>query len=98
MTPILATIDEDGRTIYLVIANASWEDDWPATVHLKGFARASAGGTVLTQSDRNAVGLVTGEEVTRPLPIEGEAGTLRFTVPGHSIAFIRAEATPDHGQ
>jgi len=88
-TPTLVTLSQDGKTMYFVIANGSWEKDFPCTVELVNFDAGRAEGVALTQDDPNAPGLVDSkEDVTKPVPIELKGGRMTFTVPGHSIVFI----------
>ncbi|MDR3710191.1 MAG: carbohydrate binding domain-containing protein, partial [Capsulimonadaceae bacterium] len=51
LTPVLATMDADHKTMYLVIANGSWDKAVPCAVHLKSFAAGKAEGVVLSQDD-----------------------------------------------
>ncbi len=92
-TPTLVTLDEDGRRMYFVIANASWDDDAPCVVNLANFIPAAAAAVVLTQQDRDAPGLVDSvRDVTRDLPVQLSGDKLSFTVPAHSVVFITVDA------
>jgi len=91
-TPTLVTLSEDGQQMYFVIANGSWETDFPCTVKLVNFEPVSAVGVALTQDEPNASGLVDSkQDVTRDVPVDLTGQALQFTVPGHSIVYMTVE-------
>ncbi len=90
---MLTTLSEDGRTLYFVIANASWEQSFPCTIQLAHFRVAAVRGTILSQDNRNAPGLVDRkEDVTRALEVDFDVDRLQFVLPGHSIIFLEVRA------
>jgi hypothetical protein len=91
ITPTLATISEDGRTMYLVIANGSWDKAQPCTASLAGFKAASAEGVALSQpgqDDNSLVKMADMDKVMTKLDVAATPDKLTFTVPAHSAVFI----------
>jgi hypothetical protein len=94
VTPALVTLSESGHELYIIIANGSWEKDYPCTVALANFQTADATGRYLSQADRDADPLVDNEaDVVKELPIDMTAAKVSFTVPAHSIVFVRLRRT-----
>jgi len=89
-TPALATLSEDGRSIYLIIANGSWTQGAPCRVNLRHFTAARAAGSVLSQSDADARPLVDRrEDAVADLPVTVDVGGVAtFTVPPHAVVFV----------
>jgi len=93
VTPALVTLSKDGREIFLVIANGSWDNAYPCTVTLANFQTANATGRYLSQDDPDADPLVDKEtDVVKELPIETTEERVSFTVPAHSIVFVALRA------
>ncbi len=88
-TPVLASLGQDGREMYLVIANGSWDHSYPCRVGIANFKAETVSGRFLCQDNRDANPLVKHEsEVVADLPVTlGESG-IEFTVPSHSVVFI----------
>jgi hypothetical protein len=94
VTPALVTLSRDGREMYIIIANGSWENDYPCTVALANFQAGDAEGRYLSQADPDANPLVDEEsDVVKELPINISGGELSFPVPAHSIVFVRLRKT-----
>ncbi len=90
LTPLLATRGADGKSVLLVVANASLSRQIPATVTLKGAAPREVQATLLRQDDPEANPLVDqAADVLRALSVTTEGNRLRFDLPGHSVAFVR---------
>ncbi|MBI2299445.1 MAG: hypothetical protein HYU66_10975 [Armatimonadetes bacterium] len=89
LTPVLATSADRGRTVYVVIANASLDRDVPCTLRLKGKTVQRALGTLLRQADPDAPPLVHSEaEVVSVLPVKVDGETLTLTIPSHGVVFV----------
>lgn len=89
LTPLLVTATDDGKTIYIVAANGSWDKSQPCRIALRGFAPAKASALVLTHNDPGAHPFVDREsDVISILPIELVGGALTCTLPAHSVVFI----------
>jgi hypothetical protein len=98
ITPALVTLSDDGREMYIIIANGSWDDDHHCRVSLTNFEMESAEGRYLSQKHRDADPLVINEaDVVKELPIIAETGKTSFWVPAHSIVFVKLCRTADHG-
>ncbi|HIE26408.1 TPA: hypothetical protein EYP66_03900 [Candidatus Poribacteria bacterium] len=70
ITPTLATISENGKTIYLVIANGSWARSIPCRVNFRNFEAHSAAGTVLSHPDPDGKPLLERkEDAVAELPV-----------------------------
>jgi hypothetical protein len=93
VTPLVATLSEDGRSLYLIVANGSVTDAAPCTVHLDHFTPAGAEATVITSDDPNGKPLLEHkEDAVRPLPVEVAGGVLRCELPARSVSFITLTA------
>ena len=89
LTPVLATLSADGKSLYLVIVNGSWSKPAPCDVKLRNFAAASAKGKVLSQDSLDAQPLLAKEaDAVSELPVTVEGETMRFTVPAHAAVFV----------
>jgi hypothetical protein len=93
LTPVLATLSADGKELYLVIVNGSWNKAVPCAATLQHFAAVKAKALVLTQESMDADPLIAREaDVVSELPVKIEDGTLRCTVPPHAAVFITVSA------
>jgi len=92
LTPVLATLSGDGKTIYLVIVNGSWERIIPARVTFQGFRVARATGVTLSNSDPDGKPLQARKDdaITELRLATSEQG-LSFILPSHSANFITVE-------
>ncbi len=93
LTPTLATLGADRKTLYLIIANASWEKVVPCRVALRNFAAKSAGAIVLSQRDPEGHPLVDRkEEAISELPVALKGNDASLSVPARSVAFVKLES------
>ncbi len=93
--PTLVTRSEDGKHLYLVVANATANESLPCRVDLKGFTVAAAEGKRLTQDSIDAPALVEKEsDVVSPLPVKVQEGgrSIAFEAAAHSVSFISLTA------
>jgi hypothetical protein len=89
LTPALVTLSEDGKTLYFVIANGSWDRTVPCRVALRNFAPGKAEGTVLSSSDPDANPLLERkEDFVADLPVQVTATGLSCSLPPHSAVFV----------
>lgn len=89
LTPFLATLSKDGRTLYLVAVNASWDRKIPATIELRGFAPGRTRAVTLSQDSRDANPLVNRrEDAVSMLPVKVTGSRLTFELPPHCVVFI----------
>ena len=100
ITPVLATLSADGKTVYLVIANGSAGRAVPCDVTLDNFRPRSATGVTLTQSDLDAHPLVQRkEDAVSELPVKLRGGEVGLVVPARSVVFITIRhQKPDSGR
>ena len=89
LTPVLATLSQDGREMYLVIANGSWSRAVPCRVHVQNFAVGQARGVVLTNDklDGNPL-LEKKEDAISAWPITAMADGVACTIPPHAVVFM----------
>lgn len=88
-TPVLATLSEGGRSVYLVIANGSWSKPTDCRVNLRNFTVAEATGVVLSSADPDGKPLVDRkEDVVSSLPVVVEGGVVSCKIPEHSVVFV----------
>ena len=89
LTPVLATQSKHRNTLYLVIANGSWDRSVPCRAKLSNFKATKAEGILLTQSDPNGKPILQRkEDAVSPLPISLSNQNLNCNVPPHSVIFI----------
>ena len=92
LTPVLATLSNDEREMYLVIANASWTRDVPCRVHLRNFAAGSATGVVLRSDNLDGAPLLDRkEDAVMDFPVAREANDVTCTLPSHAVVFLTLE-------
>ena len=89
LTPVLATSSADGKTIYMVIANGSWDNSFPLRAQFKGFASGKVNTVSLSQPSMDSNPLVDRkEDVVSALDAQFKNGLLTATLPAHSVSFI----------
>lgn len=92
-TPLLATVSDDGRTMYLVIANGSWTKAAPCDVSLRNFRAAEASALALSSDDLDGKPLVDRrEDVLSACPVTLGEAHLGLTVPPHAVVFVTVTA------
>lgn len=99
LLPLLATKSDDDRYLYLVVANLDFANDYPVTIRLSNFNPITGLAYVLTSSAPNPIQQSTwdayGVNPVQPFPIEVSSNTVSFTIPKHSVVFIRlAQESP----
>lgn len=89
LTPMLASLDATGKTLYVVVVNGSWEQTVPCEITLASFPATQATGVYLSDDDLDAYPLVKRkEDFVKPLPLALESDVLRCDLPPHSTVFI----------
>jgi len=89
ITPVLATLSKDGRVIYLIIANGSWDRAVPCRIKLISFQPARAEGVLLSHPDPNGKALLERqEEAVTFLPVSISKQEVVCAIPPHSVSFI----------
>jgi alpha-L-arabinofuranosidase len=89
LTPAVATLSDDGDSIFVVIANASWKEKIPCRIILRDFAAASAKCVALSQDDPEGSPWIEQEEdVLRPVRASLLGPNLSLTLPARSVIFI----------
>lgn len=89
LTPLLASLDEDGGAVHVVAVNGSWTRTVPCELTFANFAVAGARGVLLSDDDLDAPPLVQRkEDFVRELAIARDGAVLRFELPPHSAVFV----------
>jgi alpha-L-arabinofuranosidase len=89
LTPVLATLSEDGNEIYLVMANGSWTKAVPCRIKLRDFRAAKAGGIVISSDKLDGKPLLEKkEEAVSDFPVATTPEDLSCTLGPHSVVFI----------
>ena len=89
LTPVLATLSEDGNEIHLVIANGSWTRAVPCRVKLQDFHAAKARGIVISSDNLDGTPLLERkDEVVSDLPVETTGQEVNCTLGPHAVVFI----------
>ena len=93
-TPVLATLSKDGRALYVVIANGSWDRAEPCRIEVRNFAVSETDGVLLTHSDPDGKPLLERKsDAVSLLPISVEADVLTCAIPPHAVAFLTMKTT-----
>ncbi len=92
LTPVLATLSEDEREMYLVIANGSWTRAVPCRVRLQHFAVGKTEGVLLSNDHLDGSPLLDRkEDAVMSFPVGLKAGAVTCTLPDHSVLFLTLE-------
>ena len=88
-TPLLATLSEDGRQVYLVMANGLWDTAVPFRVSLAGFQGRAVEAVVLSHDDPDGKPLLSRkEDGVRSLSVTLSGEELTGELPPHSMVFV----------
>ena len=89
LTPVLATLSQDGKSICLVIVNGSWRRTVPCEVRLRNFEPAAAEGAILSHGDPDGKPLLERKsDAVADFPIALRGQQLACTLPPHSVVFV----------
>jgi len=89
LTPVLATASDDGKTVYLMIANGSWDRAVPCETTLAGLKPTAAEGVLLSSSDPDGKPLLEKkEDFVSPFVVEVNGQTLTCKLPPHAVVFV----------
>jgi len=89
LTPALVTLSEDGRAMYLVIANGSWSRAVPCQVQLRNFQARQAAGVLLTNDKLDAKPLLARkEDAISDFAVRLAGDKAICVIPPHSVVFV----------
>ncbi|MCL5279320.1 MAG: hypothetical protein M1376_05390 [Planctomycetes bacterium] len=89
LTPVLATLSEDGRQMYLAIVNGSWTKSVSCRVKLRNFRAARARGIVISSDNLDGKPLLERkEEAVFDFPVTTTPEELTCTLGPHAIVFV----------
>jgi hypothetical protein len=89
LTPVLVSESKDGKSLYMVIANGSWDRAVPCRGKLINFPPAKAEGVLLSHSDPDGNPLLDRREDAISLfPVSIANQEIICTLPPHSVVFI----------
>jgi hypothetical protein len=92
LTPALVTLSADGKTLYLVAANGSWDRTVPCRMKMGNFTGDRAEGVALFSSDPDASPLLERkEDFVSALPVTVKGGEVTCDLPPHSIVFVTVQ-------
>jgi len=92
ITPALVTLSKDGKTVYLVIVNGSWDRNIPCSMDLRNFEINDASGTVLSHPDPDGKPLLERkEDAISELSILVAGQRITCTIPAHSVVFVKLQ-------
>lgn len=93
LTPAMVTASEDGKKLFIMAVNASWNESVPASLKLENFQIQSAVGICLSHRDLEAHPLLEkNEDFVSSLPLsKTSANDLKWIMPPGAIAFITIE-------
>jgi len=92
MTPVLATLSTDGKTMYVMIANGSWNQTVPCKIGWSHFTAVGSEAYVLSDGNPDGKPLLDSDDAFVSLadpPTKPDG--LTYDVPPHSVTFIRIE-------
>jgi len=89
LAPAIVMLSDDGKTMYVIAANASWSRSIPCTLRLRNFNVNSASGLLLSHADVNGHPLLEKkEDFVSDLTLRANTSTLICTLPPHAVAFM----------
>ncbi|NLX94586.1 MAG: hypothetical protein GXY83_00265 [Rhodopirellula sp.] len=89
LTPAVATLSDDGKQLFLILANGSWDRSIPCTLRLSGFAAGDVKAVVLSHDDPDGDPLLERkEDLVRELAVRLDGEQLSTTLPPHAVAFV----------
>jgi alpha-L-arabinofuranosidase len=89
LTPALATLSADGKALFLMLVNGSWDRDVPARITLANFPAATCRAVILRHDDPTAHPLLErDEDFVGELPVTLTPSEASVTLPSHSIVFL----------
>jgi alpha-L-arabinofuranosidase len=89
LTPVLATLSEDGNQMYLVMANGSWTKAVPCRVKLRDFRAAKASGVVISSDKLDGKPLLERkEDAVSDFPVSITPEEMSCTLPPHAVVFV----------
>jgi hypothetical protein len=92
LTPVLATLSKDGKAIYVVAVNGSWDKAVPFRMKVANFPVKTARAVVLSQDDMDAKPLLQKkEDAIRPLETTAADREVQCTLPPHCAVFLTVE-------
>ena len=95
LTPAVVTAAGDGRRLYAILANGSWDRTVPCRIELANFAAGHATAVVLSHPDPAASPfLERKEDLVGAVPVRAEPGRASLDLPPHSVVFLTIEARP----
>jgi len=92
LTPLVATLSEDQKRLFLILANGSWNRAVPCRIDLRNFAAGLAAGVILSHADPDGYPLLEKREyLVRGLPVALDGPRLTAALPPHAVVFITLE-------
>ena len=93
LTPAVVTLSGDGRRLFAIAANGSWDRTVPCRIELAHFAAGRAAAVVLSHSDPAASPfLERKDDLVGTLPVSVAPDRLALDLPPHSVVFLTVEA------
>jgi hypothetical protein len=92
LTPVLVTLSKDGKAIYVVAVNGSWDKAVPFRMKVANFPVETAKAVALSQDDMDAKPLLQKkEDAIRSLEVTAADGEVRCVLPPHCAVFLTVE-------
>jgi hypothetical protein len=89
LTPAVATLSDDSRHLFLILANGSWSRSVPCSIAPRSFPVRRVEGVLLSHPDRDGDPLLERkEDLVHEFPIELAGDHIETTLPAHSVAFL----------
>ena len=93
LTPVVATVSDDGQRLFLILANGSWARTVPCRIDLRNLPARQAEATLLSHPDPDGDPFIEHrKDLIHELPLSLRGVQLAMTLPPHSVAFVRIEA------
>ena len=89
LTPASVTLSADEKTMFVTIANASWDKNVPLELSVANFAAREVSGVRLSNDDVTRPGLLDDKsEFVHDFPVKMDGAKLVATIPAHSAVFL----------
>lgn len=89
LTPVLATRSRDKKTVFVMLANGSWDRSIPCRIHLRRWGTGPITGLRLSDSNPDGNPLLNRkEDFVSDFPVSIAHGEIACTLPPHSVVFL----------
>jgi len=87
--PVLITISEDRKTLFVIAANGTWDEDIPLVISLKGGKPGRSEQVLLSHDNRDASPMLTDtSQLVHSHDVKVDTDSVQTLLPRHSVLFV----------